>query len=104
MMNKESTWYYTNAPTLKAALKLLKSKQKVKLALKSKNINDFIEKMKGSRGTWYHPKLDKQNLNLLVREFLTQQPEEYWNMYGRVDINKLNFNVVKATKKNLSKI
>ena len=60
--------------------------------------------MKGSYGTWRHPKLDKQNLNLLVREFLTQEPDEYWNQYGRVDVEKLNFNVVKATKKNLSNI
>jgi len=104
MMNEKPTWFYTNAPTLKAALKLMKSKQKVQLALRLNNIEEFIKRMKGSRGTWHHPKLDKQNLNLLVREYLTQQPPEYWNAYGRVDIDKLNFNVVKATKKNLSKI
>ena len=101
MMNDKPTWYYTNTPTLKAALKLMRSKHKVKLALKLSNIEDFIDRMKGSRGTWHHPKLDKGNLNLLVREFLTQQPEEYWNEYARVDIEKLNFKVVKATKKNL---
>lgn len=104
MMNEKPTWFYTNAPTLKAALKLMKSKHKVMLALKLNNIDEFIKRTKGSRGTWYHPKLDRQNLNLLIREFLTQQPEEYWNEYARVDIEKLNFNVVKATRKNLSKI
>ena len=103
MMNKKPTWFYTNAPTLKAALKLMKSKQKVQLALRLNSIEEFIKRMKGSLGTWHHPKLDKQNLNLLVREYLTQQPPEYWNEYGRVDIDKLNFNVIKATKKNLSK-
>lgn len=104
MMKDKPTWFYTNAPTLKAALKLMKSKHKVKLALRLNNIDEFIERMKGSKGTWNHPKLDKQNLNLLVREYLTQQPEDYWNEYARVDIEKLNFNVVKATKKNLNKI
>lgn len=104
MMKDKPTWYYTNAPTLKAALKLMKSRHKVKLALKLNNIEEFIKRMKGSHGTWHHPKLDKNNLNLLVREFLTQEPDEYWNEYARVDIEKLNFNVVKATKKNLSKI
>lgn len=104
MMKEKPTWFYTNAPTLKAALKLMKSKQKVQLALKLNNIEDFISRMKGSFGTWHHPKLDKQNLNLLIREYLTQQPPEYWNQYGRVDIEKLNFKVVKATKKNLSSI
>lgn len=103
MMKEKPTWFYTNAPTLKAALKLMKSRHYVKLALRL-DINEFLNRMKGSRGTWHHPKLDKQNLNLLIREFLTQQPEEYWNQYARVDIEKLNFNVVKATKKNLSKI
>jgi len=104
MMKEKPTWFYTNAPTLKAALKLMKSKHKVKLALRLNNIEEFISRMKGSHGTWYHPKLDKQNLNLLVREFLTQGTDEYWNQYGRVDVEKLNFNVIKATKKNLSKI
>jgi len=104
MMKEKPTWYYTNAPTLKAALKLMRSKQKVQLALRVNNIDEFVKRMKGSAGTWHHPKLDKQNLNLLVREYLTQQPPEYWNQYGRVDIDKLNFNMVKATKKNLSKI
>jgi len=104
MMKDKPTWYYTNAPTLKAALKLMKSRHKVKLALKLNNIDKFIKRMKGSHGTWHHPKLDKNNLNLLVREFLTQEPDEYWNEYARVDVDKLNFNVVKATKKNLSKI
>lgn len=103
-MKDKPTWFYTNAPTLKAALKLMKSGHKVKLALRLNNIDEFIERMKGSKGTWNHPKLDRQNLNLLVREYLTQQPEEYWNEYARVDIEKLNFNVVKATKKNLNKI
>jgi len=104
MMNEKPTWFYTNAPTLKAALKLMRSKHKVNLALKLNSIDEFIDRMKGSNGTWHHPKLDRQNLNLLVREFLTQQPPEYWNQYGRVDIDKLSFNVIKATKKNLSKI
>ena len=101
MMKEKPTWFYTNAPTLKAALKLMRSRQKVKLALRLSNIDEFLNRTKGCKGTWFHPKLDKQNLNLLVREFLTQQPEDYWNQYGRVDIEKLNFNVVKATKKNL---
>ena len=104
MMKEKPTWFYTNAPTLKAALKLMKSKHKVKLALRLNSIEEFISRMKGSHGTWHHPKLDKQNLNLLVREFLTQGTDEYWNQYGRVDVEKLNFNVIKATKKNLSKI
>ena len=103
MMNEKPTWYYTNEPTKKAALKLMRSKHKVKLALRAKNIDEFIDKMKGSHGTWHHPKLDRQNLNLLVAEFLTQQPEEYWNQYARVDESKLNFNMLKATKKNLTK-
>ena len=103
-MKEKPTWFYTNAPTLKAALKLMKSRHKVKLALRLSDIEEFISRMKGSYGTWRHPKLDKQNLNLLVREFLTQEPDEYWNQYGRVDVEKLNFNVVKATKKNLSNI
>jgi len=103
-MKEKPTWFYTNAPTLKAALKLMKSRHKVKLALRLNDIEEFIKRMKGSHGTWQHPKLDKQNLNLLVREFLTQEPDEYWNAYARVDIEKLNFNVVKATKKNLSSI
>jgi hypothetical protein len=103
-MKEKPTWFYTNAPTLKAALKLMKSRHKVKLALRLNDIEEFIERMKGSHGTWRHPKLDKHNLNLLVREFLTQEPDEYWNQYGRVDIEKLNFNVLKATKNNLSKI
>ena len=103
-MKDKPTWFYTNAPTLKAALKLMKSRHKVKLALRLSDIEEFINRTKGSHGTWHHPKLDKQNLNLLVREFLTQEPDEYWNKYARVDIEKLNFNVVKATKKNLSNI
>jgi len=103
MMNEKPIWYYTNAPTKKAALKLMRSKHKVKLALKLNNIDEFIKRMKGSRGTWYHPKLDKQNLNLLVGEFLIQQPEEYWNQYGRVDESKLIFKMLKSTKKNLTK-
>jgi len=103
MMNEKPTWYYTNAPTKKAALKLLKSRHKVQLALRLNSIDDFIERMKGSKGTWLNPKLDKQNLNLLVREYLTQQPDDYWNQYGRVDESKLNFLMVKATKKNLTK-
>jgi hypothetical protein len=82
----------------------MKSRHKVKLALRLSDIEEFINRMNGSHGTWHNPKLDKQNLNLLVREFLTQQPDEYWNQYGRVDIEKLNFNVLKATKKNLSNI
>lgn len=102
-MNEKPIWYYTNAPTKKAALKLMKSKQKVKLALKLNSIDEFIKRMKGSKGTWCHPKLDKQNLNLLVGEYLTQQPEEYWNDYARVDEDKLNFRMVKSTKKNLTK-
>ena len=102
MMNEKPIWYYTNAPTKKAALKLMKSEHKVKLALKLKNINEFLERMKGSHSTWHHPQLDRQNLNLLVGEFLTQTPNEYWNQYGRVDESKLNFKMVKATKKNLS--
>lgn len=104
MMKEKPTWFYTNAPTLKAALKLMKSRAKVKLALRLNNIDEFIDRMKGSKGTWHNSKLDKNNLNLLVREFLTQAPEDYWNKYGRVDIEKLNFNVIKATKKNLSKM
>ena len=104
MMKEKPTWFYTNAPPLKAALKLMKSRHKVKLALRLSDIEEFINLMKGSHGTWHNPKLDKQNLNLLVREFLTQEPDEYWNQYGRVDIEKLNFNVLKATKKNLSNI
>ena len=103
-MKEKPTWFYTNAPTLKAALKLMKSRHKVKLALRLSDIEEFINRMKGSHGIWHNHKLDKQNLNLLVREFLTQEPDEYWNQYGRVDIEKLNFNVVKATKKNLSNI
>jgi hypothetical protein len=103
MMNEKPTWYYTNEPTKKAALKLMKSRHKVKLALRLKNIDEFLDRMKGSTGTWKHPKLDKQNLNLLVAEYLTQQPEEYWNQYARVDESKLNFNMLKATKKNLTK-
>lgn len=70
-MNEKSTWYYTNEPTKKAALKLMRSKHKVKLALKLKNIDEFIDRMKGSAGTWHHPKLDGQSLNLLVGEYLT---------------------------------
>lgn len=103
MMNDKPIWYYTNAPTKKAALKLMRSKHKVRLALKCNNIDDFISRMKGSKGTWLNPKLDKQNLNLLVGEYLTQQPEDYWNQYGRVDESKLNFLMVKATKKNLTR-
>jgi hypothetical protein len=103
-MKEKPTWFYTNAPTLKAALKLMKSRHKVKLALRLNDIEEFINRMKGSHGTWHNKKLDKQNLNLLVREFLTQEPDEYWNQYGRVDIEKLNFNVLKATRKNLSNI
>jgi len=103
MMNEKPTWYYTNEPTKKAALKLMKSKSKVKLALRLKNIDEFLNRMKGSAGTWRHPKLDKQSLNLLVAEYLTQQPEDYWNEYARVDESKLNFNMLKATKKNLTK-
>ena len=103
MMNEKPIWYYTNAPTKKAALKLMRSRLKVKLALKLSNIDEFINRMKGSHGTWKHPKLDKQNLNLLVGEYLTQSPDDYWNMYGRVDETKLNFIMVKATKKNLTK-
>jgi len=104
MMKEKPTWFYTNAPTLKAALKLMKSRHKVKLALRLSDIEEFINRMKGSHDTWHNPKLDKQNLNLLVREFLTQEPDEYWNQYVRVYIEKLNFNVLKATKKNLSNI
>lgn len=103
MMKEQPVWYYTNEPTKKAALKLMRSKGKVKLALKLSSIDEFIKRMKGSKGTWEHPKLDKQNLNLLVREYLIQQPEEYWNEYGRVDESKLNFKMLKATKKNLTK-
>jgi len=102
MMNEKPTWYYTNAPTKKAALKLMKSRQKVKLALKLNNIDEFIKRTKGCKGTWYHPNLDRKNLNLLVCEFLTQTPDEYWNEYGRVDESKLNFYMKKATRKNLT--
>lgn len=102
MMNEKPVWYYTNAPTKKAALKLMKSKNYVKLALRYHNIDEFINKMKGCKGTWYHPQLDKQNLNLLIGEYLTQQPEDYWNEYGRVDETKLNFKMIKKTRKNLS--
>lgn len=103
MMNEKPIWYYTNVPTKKAALKLMRSHHKVKLALKLNSIDEFIKRMKGSSGTWNHPKLDKQNLNLLVGEYLTQTPDDYWNEYGRVDETKLNFRMVKATKKNLTK-
>lgn len=103
MMKEKPTWYYTNAPTKKAALKLMKSKHKVQLALRLNSIEEFISRMKGSKGTWLNPKLDKQNLNLLVREYLTQHPCDYWNQYGRVDESRLNFLMVKATKKNLTK-
>lgn len=103
MMNEKPIWYYTNAPTKKAALKIMRSRHKVKLALKLNSIDEFIKRMKGSNGTWNHPKLDKQNLNLLVGEYLTQTPDDYWNEYGRVDETKLNFRMVKATKKNLTK-
>ena len=103
MMNDKPTWYYTNAPTKKAALKLMRSKHKVQLALKLNTIDEFLNRMKGSKGTWFNPKLDKQNLNLLIREYLTQQPADYWNQYGRVDESRLNFLMVKATKKNLTK-
>ena len=34
---------------------------------------------------------------------MNQQPEEYWNEYGRVDESKLAFKMLKATKKNLTK-
>lgn len=102
-MNEKPTWYYTNAPTKKAALKLLRSKHKVQLALRLNTIDEFIDRIKGSAGTWLNPKLDRYNLNLLVREYLTQQPDDYWNQYGRVDESKLNFLMVKATKKNLTK-
>ena len=102
MMNEKPTWFYTNAPTKKAALKLMRSEQKVKLARRVNNADEFIERMKGSKGTWHHPQLDKQCLNVLIGEFLTQDPDEYWNEYHRVDESKLNFLMKKATKKNLT--
>jgi hypothetical protein len=102
MMNEKPTWFYTNAPTKKAALKLMKSEHKIKLARRLCNVDEFVKRMKGSKGTWLHPQLDKQCLNVLIGEFLTQDPREYWNKYGRVDEDKLNFVMKKATKKNLT--
>ena len=102
MMNEKPTWFYTNAPTKKATLKLMRSEHKVKLARRLNNVEEFIKRMKGSHGTWCHPKLDKQCLNVLIGEFLTQDPRQYWNRYGRVDEAKLNFLMKKATKKNLT--
>ena len=101
-MNEKPTWFYTNAPTKKAALKLMRSEYKVKLARRVNNVEEFIKRMKGSHGTWCHSKLDKQCLNVLIGEFLTQDPRQYWNRYGRVDESKLNFLMKKATKKNLT--
>ena len=46
MMKDKPTWYYTNSPTLKAALKLMKSRDKVKLALRLNSIEEFIKRMK----------------------------------------------------------
>ena len=46
MMKEKPTWFYTNAPTLKAALKLMKSRHKVKLALRLSDIEEFINRMK----------------------------------------------------------
>ena len=42
MMKEQPVWYYTNEPTKKAALKLMRSRNKVKLALKLSSIDVFF--------------------------------------------------------------